>query len=54
VTPTDLAKKYFDMIAAPRKEFVVLRDGGHSALLTMPDLFLTELVARVRPLSAAD
>jgi pimeloyl-ACP methyl ester carboxylesterase len=53
VTPIDLAKAYFDTIAAPRKEFVVLDSGGHSALLTMPDLFLAELVARVRPLSAA-
>jgi pimeloyl-ACP methyl ester carboxylesterase len=52
VTPINLAKQYFDTIEAPRKEFVVLDGGGHSALLTMPDRFLTELVARVRPLIA--
>jgi hypothetical protein len=53
VTPVNLAKQYFDAIEAPQKDFVVLEGGGHSALLTMPDLFLSELVARVRPLAAA-
>jgi pimeloyl-ACP methyl ester carboxylesterase len=53
VTPSDLAKQYFDTIEAPQKDFVVLEGGGHSALLTMPDRFLSELVARVRPLAAA-
>lgn len=53
ITPADLALEYFEAVEAPRKEFVVLEGGGHSALLTMPDVFLTELVARVRPLAAA-
>jgi pimeloyl-ACP methyl ester carboxylesterase len=39
VTPIDLAKQYFDTIEAPQKELVVLDGGGHSAPLTMPDLF---------------
>lgn len=51
VTPASLARAYFDTIDAPVKEFVVLEGGGHSALLTMPDAFLAELVARVRPLA---
>lgn len=49
VTPVDLAKPYFDMIEAPQKALVVLPGGGHSAMLTMPDEFLTQLAARVRP-----
>jgi pimeloyl-ACP methyl ester carboxylesterase len=53
VTPMDIARQYFDTIDAPQKEFIVLGGGGHSALLTMPEQFLTELVARVRPLAAA-
>ncbi|MEI9885080.1 MAG: alpha/beta hydrolase [Rhizomicrobium sp.] len=51
-TPHDLAKAWFDGIEAPHKEFVLLEGGGHSALMTMPDRFLRELNARVRPLAA--
>lgn len=53
VTPAPLARDYFETIEAPVKEFIVLEGGGHSALLTMPDVFLAELVARVRPLVSA-
>lgn len=49
VTPTDLAKPYFDVVHAPEKQFVVLKGVGHSAVLTEPDVFLHELVTRVRP-----
>jgi pimeloyl-ACP methyl ester carboxylesterase len=49
MTPSVLARRYFDAIQAPKKEFVVLPGGGHTAILTMPDIFLRELVARVRP-----
>lgn len=48
VTPTDLAKLYFDKVHAPEKQFVVLNGAGHSAVLTEPDVFLRELVTRVR------
>lgn len=51
VTPADLAHAYFETVEAPRKEFVTLEGGGHSAILTMPDVFLRELVTRVRPLA---
>lgn len=49
VTPIIFAKAWFDTIRAPKKEFVILKGGGHSAMLTMPDAFLRELVTRVRP-----
>lgn len=51
ITPADLAKSYFDTVEGPQKGFVILKGGGHSALLTMPDVFLTELNARVRPVA---
>ena len=51
VTPAELAAPYVDWIESPRKDFVVLPGGGHSAMLTMSDAFLAELVARVRPLA---
>ena len=49
VTPSELVKPWFDAIEAPHKEFVVLKGGGHSAILTEPDVFLHEIEARVRP-----
>ena len=49
ITPTDLAKRYFDTVHAPEKQFVVLNGFGHSAVLNEPDVFLRELVTRVRP-----
>jgi pimeloyl-ACP methyl ester carboxylesterase len=52
ITPVDLARKYFDRIEAPEKAFVMLKGAGHSAVLTEPEVFLHELVARVRPVAA--
>lgn len=52
VTPSDLARRYFDMVRAPAKAFVALPGGGHSAMLTMPDRFLAALNRHVRPLCA--
>jgi len=51
ITPSDLAKRYFDAIQAPVKQFVLLNGAGHSAVLTEPDIFLRNLVARVRPVA---
>ena len=51
VTPIDHARRYFDFVRAPHKEFVSFPNAGHSAVLTMPDAFLHELVARVRPIA---
>jgi pimeloyl-ACP methyl ester carboxylesterase len=49
ITPADLAKPYLDFIQAPHKEFIVIPDAGHSAVLTRPDDFLKILLTRVRP-----
>jgi pimeloyl-ACP methyl ester carboxylesterase len=51
ITPSDLAKSYFDAVHAPVKQFVVLNGVGHSAVLTEPGVFLNELVIRVRPIA---
>ena len=32
--PTPLAKAYFDKVSAPKKQFVIIEDGGHFALAT--------------------
>ena len=51
VTPVAHAQEYFATIAAPRKEFVVIPEGGHFAVWSHSDLFLREMTARVRPLA---
>ncbi|MGD0190295.1 MAG: alpha/beta hydrolase [Rhizomicrobium sp.] len=51
ITPTELARPYFVRLDAPQKAFVVLKGAGHSAVLTEPDVFLRELVTRVRPVA---
>lgn len=50
-TPTSLAKTLVESIRAPRKGFVAVEGAGHFAVFTKPDVFLNELVARVRPLA---
>jgi len=48
VTPTSLAKTYFDQITAPRKSFLLMPHAGHMALLTRSDDFLKFLLTTVR------
>jgi pimeloyl-ACP methyl ester carboxylesterase len=52
-TPTALAHQYLDALKAPQKAFVPIEGGGHFAVFMKSDLFLKELVARVRPLATA-
>ncbi|WP_263703723.1 alpha/beta fold hydrolase [Bacillus thuringiensis] len=51
LTPTELAKAYYDEIKAPHKEFVLIKNAGHLACFARPDQFLEELIGRVRPLA---
>lgn len=50
LTPTAVAQEYFNTIDAPHKELVLLKGGGHLTMITMPDIFLKELVKGVHPL----
>lgn len=50
VTPTALAQSYVDMIEAPYKEFILIRDAGHLACFARTEQFLEELLNRVYPL----
>ena len=52
-TPTSLARDFVNSIRAPRKAFVAIEGGGHFAVFMKSDVFLKELVARVRPLATA-
>jgi pimeloyl-ACP methyl ester carboxylesterase len=51
VTPASLVPDYFQTLAAPKKELVLLEGGGHFAVWSMADRFLQELTVRVRPLA---
>lgn len=48
-TATALAAEFFADVAAPHKEFALLRDAGHFAAFTRPAQFLAELQTRVLP-----
>jgi len=53
-SPTSLAKEYVRSITAPSKTFVAIPGAGHFAVFTQSDVFLQELVTRVRPLAMGD
>lgn len=48
VTPTDMAKTYFDELTAPSKDFIVMKDAGHLALMQNRARFLEELRSRFK------
>ena len=49
-TPVELARSYFDLIAAPYKRFVVLDGAGHTALTDDSGRFAAALDEHVRPI----
>jgi pimeloyl-ACP methyl ester carboxylesterase len=51
LTTTSVVKQYFEEIKAPHKDFVELPGAGHLAIFRDPDAFLSQLVAKVRPLA---
>jgi pimeloyl-ACP methyl ester carboxylesterase len=53
LTPFGPTRRWLDQIQAPQKAFVLLKGGAHDAVLTMPQSFLAELTALVRPVAMA-
>lgn len=49
ITPADRAKRYFDEVQAPVKDFALIEDAGHFASFRHPDRFLDLMLAKVRP-----
>jgi pimeloyl-ACP methyl ester carboxylesterase len=49
-TPIDLVRSYFESVTAPRKQFVTLAKGGHTALIDDRANFLAALNEHVLPL----
>jgi pimeloyl-ACP methyl ester carboxylesterase len=52
--PPDLARKYFDVIRAPRKEFFLVPHTGHEPSPESMKIIMNVLVDRVRPLCVND
>lgn len=52
-TPSLLAREYFTLVKAPRKESVTIKDAGHFAVFMRSGEFLNVLVKRVRPLATS-
>jgi proline iminopeptidase len=56
--PADLvtpgARRFFDAVVAPHREFLLLPGTGHMAILRDPDGFLSLLRSHVRVFAAGD
>lgn len=50
--PASLVEEYFAAIEAPKKELVILKGEGHTAVIALPDVFLKEMLAKLRPPAA--
>ncbi|MFF3129954.1 alpha/beta fold hydrolase [Streptomyces sp. NPDC057908] len=48
-TTPELAKRFFDDVQAPVKDFALITDAGHFASFRHPDQFLTLMLTKVRP-----
>ena len=53
MTPSELAGEWVSAIDAPQKAFVPIEGASHLAFVTAADVYLAELVGRVRPLALA-
>jgi pimeloyl-ACP methyl ester carboxylesterase len=51
IAPATLAEAYAHSLRAPRVEYVPISGAGHYAFMTKPELFLSLLTQRVRPLA---
>ncbi|GAA1124373.1 alpha/beta hydrolase [Kitasatospora arboriphila] len=50
LTPTDRAKRFFDDVQAPVKDFALIEDASHFASFRHPEQFLHLMLTKVRPL----
>lgn len=53
LTPFGPTRRWLDAIQAPEKTLILLKGGGHDAVLTMPQAFLADLTAQVLPVAMA-
>lgn len=53
VTPPELARRYFERLAAPQKSYVALVGAGHNSPIDNTQKFLAAFHEQVRPFAAA-
>ena len=49
LTPPDAARRFFDSVSAPVKDFALIRNASHFASFRHPDRFLDLMLTKVRP-----
>ncbi|MET8630995.1 alpha/beta hydrolase [Kitasatospora sp. NPDC004669] len=49
LTPPEPARRFFDDVTAPAKEFALIRDASHFSSFRHPDQFLDLMLTKVRP-----
>lgn len=49
LTPPEPAKRFFDDVTAPVKDFALIQDASHFASFRHPDRFLDLMLTKVRP-----
>jgi pimeloyl-ACP methyl ester carboxylesterase len=49
LTPPEPARRFFDDVTAPVKDFALIEDASHFASFRRPDVFLELMLTRVRP-----
>ncbi|WP_433247516.1 alpha/beta fold hydrolase [Streptosporangium sp. CA-135522] len=49
ITPATSARRFFDDVTAPVKDFALIQDAGHFASFRHPDRFLDLMLTKVRP-----
>ncbi|MET9887579.1 alpha/beta hydrolase [Streptomyces sp. NPDC006430] len=54
ITPAERARRFFDDVEAPVKEFALIENASHFASFRHPDRFLHLMLTRVRPVVTAD
>lgn len=54
LTPPEAARRFFDDVTAPVKDFALVEDASHFASFRRPEAFLDLLLTRVRPVLPAE
>ncbi|AWS47736.1 alpha/beta fold hydrolase [Streptosporangium sp. 'caverna'] len=53
-TPPELARRFFDDVTAPVKDFALIEDASHFAALRRPGHFLDLMLTKVRPVATSE
>jgi pimeloyl-ACP methyl ester carboxylesterase len=54
LTPPEPARRFYDSVTAPVKDFTLIPEAAHFASFRHPDFFLDLLLTKVRPVVAGE